>query len=90
MRPNKTKSRTFRRVNVRLAKRTTTHYIKPKPVQAHCGKCRKVLHGIPRGRPSQIAKLSKTERRPERVYGGVLCSACSRRLIIEKNMASSD
>ncbi|MFH1649361.1 MAG: 50S ribosomal protein L34e [Candidatus Woesearchaeota archaeon] len=88
MQPSKTKSRTFRRVQVRLPTGTVTHYDKRKPAQARCGQCQKVLHGIPRGRPYQIAKLAKTERRPERPYGGVLCSACARKKILAEHISS--
>ena len=44
--------------------------------------CGKELKGIPREIPGKIAKLSKTQRRPSRPYGGVLCSQCMRKTII--------
>lgn len=80
--PNKTKSRTYRRV-----KRTTpggnnvTHYERRTPNQAKCGSCGGLLHGIPRGTSAEMRKLAKTEKRPERPYGGVLCSKCMRTLL---------
>jgi len=40
--------------------------------------CGKVLHGVASARPYKMAKLSKTEKRPERPYAGMLCSSCMR------------
>lgn len=70
------RTRTFRRIKKKLAGRLTIHYKKRKPKPAHCANCKKVLHGMPRDLPFKIRKLPKTQRRPERIYGGVLCPAC--------------
>lgn len=71
------KSRTFRRISKKLPGGTTKLvYAKRKPSVAHCGRCGAQLQGIPRGTPGEIAKLAKTERRPERPFGGVLCANC--------------
>ena len=40
----------------------------------------KQLHSVPRGRPYQIRKLSKSKKRPNRPYGGNLCSECARQV----------
>lgn len=73
------RSRTLRRVFVKLpGGRTSLHYKKRKPQAAHCAGCGTELQGVPREVPSKIGKLSKTQRRPERPYGGVLCTACMR------------
>ncbi len=78
------KSRTYRRVSVKTpGSKTVTHYRKRAPGKAVCKDCNKVLSGVARGRPYQIKKLSKTQRRPERAFGGVLCSSCSKRQIIK-------
>jgi large subunit ribosomal protein L34e len=55
-----------------------------KPSFAECAVCGKQLHGIPRLVSAQMKKLPKTKRRPERPYGGYLCSTCSRELFREK------
>lgn len=82
------RSRTFRRVYVKLpGNRVTIHYKKRKPSKAHCGNCGKPLSGIPRDRPLRIRNLPKTMKRPERPYGGVLCSSCMREKI--KKLARS-
>ncbi len=76
---HKQKSRTFARRQVRTpGARVVTHYVKRKPNKAHCAVCGAVLKGVPRELPSKMRNLAKTEKRPERPYGGVLCSACMR------------
>ncbi|MEW5955812.1 MAG: 50S ribosomal protein L34e [Candidatus Micrarchaeota archaeon] len=62
-----------------------TQIQKPKkPSPARCALCACILQAVPRRGRSEMAKLSKTEKRPERVYGGVLCAACSQQLVKEK------
>lgn len=79
MAEGKIKSRTFRRIKVKVpGGRTTTHYKLRKPKAAHCGICGAVLKGVPRERPVKMRTLAKTKKRPERPFGGVLCSKCSR------------
>ena len=81
----KTRSRSLRRIYKRLpGGRLTIHFEKRKPQKAKCANCGGHLLGVARGISSQIRKLSKTERRPERPYGGYLCAPCTREKIIEK------
>ena len=81
----KHKSRTLRRVYVRIPSgNSKLHYRKRNMSKVKCGNCRKELHGIPRGKKSKFKNLSKTQKRPERPYGGVLCSACTRKKLKEK------
>ena len=76
------KSRTFRRIFKKLPGGSTVlRYFRRKPKVAVCGRCGGKLHGIPRGNAKDIAKLSKSQRRPERPFGGVLCSKCLRDVI---------
>lgn len=49
-----------------------------KTVAARCAICKRPLHGVPRLIPSEMKKLSKTEKRPERIFGGYMCSNCTR------------
>ena len=75
----KHKSRTFRRVFVKTpGAKTVLHYKRRKPNKAHCAKCKKVLPGVPRELPYKMRNMAKTKKRPERPFGGVLCSSCSR------------
>lgn len=55
-----------------------------KPRIARCVNCGKPLHGIPRLQPVEVGKLAKTEKGPERPFGGYYCSSCMRELFKEK------
>jgi large subunit ribosomal protein L34e len=76
------KSRTLRRVSKRLpGGETVKRYEQRNPKVAHCALTGEQLHGVPRKTPTQLAKLPKTKKRPERPYGGVLGSRASRQII---------
>ena len=80
----KHKSRTLRRVFVKTpGSKTTLHYRKRKPSKAKCADCKQPLAGVPRLLPSKMKNLPKTSKRPERPYGGKLCSKCTRSTIKE-------
>ncbi len=82
---NSKRSRTLRRVYVKTpGGRTTIHYRQRKPARAQCAGCGKALLAVARARVSEMYKLAKTEKRPERPFGGVLCSACMRREVIAR------
>ena len=76
------KSRTFRRVFKKLpGGETELRYEQRNPKVAHCGRCGAKLNGIPRAKAQDLARMPKTYKRPERPYGGVLCSACLRDML---------
>ncbi len=60
------------------------HYRQRKPKKLTCSECGQELHGIPRLTRTKFKNLPKTKKRPQRPYGGVLCSKCTRKKIIEK------
>jgi large subunit ribosomal protein L34e len=79
------KSGRYRKVFVRTpGSKVKVHYRESKPQKAKCGSCSRQLQGVPRERPAKLGKISKSARRPERPYGGVLCSICTRSLIKNK------
>lgn len=79
------RSRSLRRLQIKVPGGITkTHYRKRKPGKAKCGSCEALLKGVPRERSLKMSKMQKTKKRPERPYGGNLCSKCSRLLIVEK------
>lgn len=85
MRPGKSKSRTFGRKKVRLpGGKTVMHYSQKKPSKQRCVNCGSFLHGVLRESALKLSRVSKTKKRPERAYGGVLCSKCSREKIKEE------
>jgi len=57
---------------------------KEKPGVTLCAMCKEPLHGTKRRIPSKIGKISKTEKRPSRLYGGYLCAKCTKELVKEK------
>lgn len=64
--------------------RTAVHFRRRNPSSAKCGGCGKPLNGVPRLRVTKLKKLSKTKKRPERPYGGHLCTGCSRGVFRER------
>lgn len=78
------RSKKLRAVKVKTPTKVKIAYKRRKPQKAKCGNCGKPLKGVPREIPSKLNKLAKTERRPERPYGGVLCSKCMRDVFINK------
>lgn len=54
-----------------------------RPSQASCANCGGKLAGVQRETPSKISKLSLTKKRPKRMFGGNICSSCSRKTIKE-------
>ena len=83
------RTRSWRRVIRRLpGGRVTIHYEKRRPSKARCAICGAELHGVPALRPYQLSKLAKTEKRPERPYGGYICPRCLARSLREAIRAS--
>ena len=73
------KSRSLRRVFRRTpGKRLALQYRPRKPGKAHCAKCGRELLGVPAKKRIALARVPKAKRRPERMFGGVLCSSCTR------------
>jgi len=84
------KSGRLRKVSVRTpGSRVSVHYRERKPSKAVCGSCKKQLAGVPRELPSMMKNMPKTAKRPERPYGGVLCSACTRKLLKQQARGAS-
>jgi len=58
-------------------------YHREKTSKHHCAICRGILHGTAHGKKSaEVSKLSKTQKRPSVVFGGVLCTKC-RKAVME-------
>jgi len=80
------RSRTFRRAKVRVPSgKSRMFYLKRRPDHGHCAQCGVVLNAVPRLRPFKMMTMPKTKKRPERPYGGQLCSSCMRRKIINES-----
>lgn len=74
--------KSLRRVFVRTPSgENKIHYRKRKPSRPICAECGAYLHGIPHLIKSKFKNIAKTKKRPQRPYGGVLCSRCMREKI---------
>lgn len=81
----KHKSRSKRRVYITTpGGKNKISYRQKKPGIAQCAKCGANLSGIPRATKAELVNMPKTKKRPERPYGGNLCSKCFRLTMQEK------
>lgn len=79
------RSRTKRRIKVKLpGNRVTIQYRSRKPNKPQCAECGTQLSGVPRVQASKLHSMSKTQKRPNRPYGGMFCSKCARKEILKK------
>ncbi|MCK4883824.1 MAG: 50S ribosomal protein L34e [Candidatus Diapherotrites archaeon] len=70
---------------------TVVKYKAKKTAAHHCALCKGKLSGVPHGkRPSEIAKLSKTQKRPERKFAGELCTKCTKTIMEKVIMIKSE
>ncbi|MEM5790963.1 MAG: 50S ribosomal protein L34e [Candidatus Aenigmatarchaeota archaeon] len=75
----------MKKVKIKLpTKRIVIRKRKKKAGIPKCAICKKPLHGIPKLRSRELKKLSKSERKVERAYGGYLCSKCTREVMKER------
>ena len=71
---DKNKKKKFRKS---VKGKSKVYYAKEKKAKHKCALCKNVLHGTPHSTSvGKITKLSKTQKRPSVVFGGVLCSKC--------------
>lgn len=78
MTQHKTKSRTFAKKQVRTINGTKDVYVRKKPKLGSCPVTGEKLKGVPRDLPVKMRNLAKTEKRPQRPFGGVLSSRAGR------------
>lgn len=64
--------------------KTAIHNKKERPSHHKCANCKAELHGMKRLISSEVGKLSASEKRPSRPYGGHLCASCSREVFRER------
>lgn len=58
-------------------------YSRDKPSKHHCAICKGILHGTAHNKSvAEVSKLSKTQKRPSVIFGGVLCTKC-RKAVME-------
>ena len=75
----KTKKKKFRRT---ISGKSKVFFTRKKTAKRKCGLCGNILHGVPHGKTrTEVRKLSKSQRTPSVVFGGVLCSGCRSRVV---------
>jgi large subunit ribosomal protein L34e len=73
------RSRTLRRIKKTTpGGKTKKYYYDRKPGLPRCAECGIELKGIPRMSRCEAMNAPKSAKRPQRPYGGFLCSACTR------------
>ena len=89
MTSQKYRSRSFRKIFKKVpGGATNVQYEHRKPKKAQCATCGKPLAGVLQLRAFKARTTAKTMKRPERPFGGVLCSSCTRLKIIENAHAA--
>jgi large subunit ribosomal protein L34e len=79
------RSRTYRRVRKPTPSGVSKiYYSRRKPKQSHCAGCGAELKGMPRARPVELKNMAKSKKRPERPFGGELCTKCMRKKMITR------
>ncbi|MFQ5648003.1 MAG: 50S ribosomal protein L34e [Candidatus Aenigmatarchaeota archaeon] len=85
------RSRSWRRLKARTpGGKQVLRFEKRKPSPAKCAGCKKSLGGVPRARQKKVQKMPKNRKRPERVFGGVLCPACTKARIKEEKVYKAE
>ncbi|MDK6027934.1 50S ribosomal protein L34e [Ignisphaera sp. 4213-co] len=75
------RSRSYKRIYRRTpGGKTVVHYEKRENTPMRCARCGKVLNGVPI-KESLRRSLPRTLKRPERMFGGVLCASCLREVL---------
>ncbi|MFX0060654.1 MAG: 50S ribosomal protein L34e [Candidatus Hermodarchaeota archaeon] len=70
------------RHKIRLAPKHRTHVTSRRAYSpGRCCICHTKLHGVPFRRAVQTSRMTKTEKRPERPFGGNICHKCLKRAI---------
>jgi large subunit ribosomal protein L34e len=49
-----------------------------------CARCGREVYGTKRFLQGKMKKVSKTEKRPQRIFGGYYCANCMREILREK------
>ncbi|MFH1054787.1 MAG: hypothetical protein V1744_01700 [Candidatus Altiarchaeota archaeon] len=71
------RTRSRKKVKIRTpGARTVTHFRQEKAGHVTCGRCKSQLGGVASGSPTWMKSISKSQRIPDRSYGGVLCPNC--------------
>jgi large subunit ribosomal protein L34e len=73
--------KSMKKVRKRTSGRNVLVYRKGRTSPAVCNNCGCEMHGMPRLGNAQMAKLAKSKKRPNRKFGGYLCSKCTKEFL---------
>ena len=77
------RSRTYRRIHIKTPSgKNKIIYKKRKIGDSKCADCGKRLY-LKKSTQNKFKNITKSKKRPERPFGGYLCSKCTRKKIIE-------
>ncbi len=80
--PKPSQRTSVKKVKVKVPSGTLKTYLRKKRNKpAVCGVCGKPLSGVPNLNALKMRTIAKTKKRPERPFGGNLCSSCMRNKI---------
>lgn len=80
----RTKSRSLRRVKVRVTKGTVTHYSQRNRSPSLCAVTKKPLQGLPRLTNKRFGKLNKSQKTVSRPFGGYMSHTALKQKIMEE------
>lgn len=78
------KSRTLRRVHVRVTKGNRIHYKKRNRSSSLCAITKRPLSGLPRLTNKQFGKLNKSQKTISRPYGGYMSHTALKNKILDE------
>lgn len=64
--------------------KTVSQYRRKMYSRHQCALCKELLQGTPRGSKTAMHKLTKSQRRPTRPFGGQLCTKCTVKVLALK------
>jgi large subunit ribosomal protein L34e len=57
---------------------------KKRSAKHKCARCGCEMHGMKRFLQAKMSKFSKSEKKPERIFGGYYCANCTREVLRER------
>ncbi len=79
------RSRSLKRIRIKVpGGARIIHYIKKRPGKPRCASCGRPLSGTARGTKAQVKGMPKSQKAPNRPYGGNLCPECAKEALRER------
>lgn len=75
------RTKRLRKIYVKTPKGVKIHFKERPASLPRCSLCKVLLKGIKKMKSIEYRRISKSEKRVNRIYGGNLCSKCARQKI---------